>query len=140
MTGPLPKIEEIRRSALEWAMSRRGGYTGDDLREHLSGYFNLTEEQLARARADGLLRFADLVDSVIAEFTEGRIHTGWNGRPHKNPTDLYFLTRYGYAVGERKAEWPTDGRKGAPNAKPDPRQLNEAQVGLATWIPPNATD
>jgi hypothetical protein len=77
---------------------------------------------------------------VTADFTDKHIHTGWNGCPHKKREDLYFLTRYGFAVGEGKANWPTDRRKGPASAKPDPRQLTKVQLERATWITRNDSD
>ena len=136
MTEPLPSLDEMRHSALEWAMNRRGGYTGSDLKEYLTEHFKLTEEQLARAK-EGQPRWENRVEVVTAEFTKTHIHAGWNGyRAGSGRSDLYFLTRYGYAIGEGKAEWPTDRRRGPASAKPDPRQLNEAQLRRATWITP----
>jgi hypothetical protein len=127
---PLPGPVEMRRPALEWAMNHRGGYTGYDLKEYLAGLYKLTQEQLARTKEDGSPLFANYVDWVTAEFTDKHIHTGWDGRPHRNSDERYFLTRYGYSVAEGKAAWPTSRRKGEPNAKPDPRQLTEAQLEL----------
>jgi hypothetical protein len=127
---PLPGPVEMRRAALEWAMNHRGGYTGQDLKEYLAALYKLSEEQLARTKEDGTLLFANYVDWVTAEFTDKRIHTGWNGRPHQSAVDLYFLTTCGYAVGQGKTPgWPTNRRKGSANAKPDPRQLTETQLG-----------
>jgi hypothetical protein len=134
---PLPGPVEMRRPALEWAMNHRGGYTGYDLKEYLAGLYKLTEEQLARTKEDGSPLFANYVDWVTAEFTDKHIHTGWDGRPHRNADERYFLTPYGYAVGEGRTGWPTNRRKGAANAKPDPRQLTEAQLELRkSGLPP----
>jgi hypothetical protein len=39
MTETLPSVDKMRRRALEWALNRRGGYTGDDLKEYLADHF-----------------------------------------------------------------------------------------------------
>jgi len=75
----LPGIVEMRRPALEWAMTQRGGYLSNALKEYLAGYFKLTEEQLADLSPDGKSVFGNNVDWVTAHFTEFGIHTGLDG-------------------------------------------------------------
>lgn len=119
----VPGPVEMRWPALEWAMTRRGGYLPAELKEYLAEYFELTEEQLAQVSAEGVPVFGNNVDWVTSHFTEFGIHTGINGSDHSSPNDRYYLTKYGYAVGERKVPWPTKRRHGARNALPDPKQL-----------------
>jgi hypothetical protein len=103
----IPSVVEMRRPALEWAMSRRGGYRSAELKAYLANLFKLTKEQLAEVTPNGkLLKFANRVDWVTANFTKVGIHTGLEGRPHDGADDPYYLTEYGYAVGERKEPWP----------------------------------
>jgi hypothetical protein len=134
MPETLPSRDQMFWPSVEWAMTHCGGYTGYHLKEYLAGYFQLTEEQFALTRSDGTNRFDNLVDWITSEFTTAGIHTGWDGADHNRSTDLYFLTKYGYAVGERKAVRPTVHRRGPRNAKPDVRQLTERQLQLATWL------
>jgi hypothetical protein len=134
---PLPNREELFRPALEWAMNQTGGYLGFDLKKHLAQHLTLTQEQLTQTRADGTNRFGNRVDWVTAEFTAMGMHTGWNGQEHKSPDHLYFLTKYGYAVGERNVERPKANRHGSRSAKPDIRQLTEEQRRIAPWLNQN---
>jgi hypothetical protein len=134
---PLPNREELFWPALQRAMNQKGGYLGSDLKKFLAGHFKLTNEQLAQTRADGTNRFGNLVDWVTAEFTAMGVHTGWNGQEHKSPDHLYFLTKYGYAVGERKVQRPKANRHGPRSAKPDIRQLTEEQRQIAPWLNQN---
>jgi hypothetical protein len=134
MSETLPNRDELFWASVKWTMVRRGGYTGYDLKEYLTGHFQLTEEQLALTRSDGTNRFNNLVDWVTAEFTSAYMHAGWDGGEHRTPDHLYFLTKYGYSVGEGKAAKPTAHRHGARNAKPDIRQLTEEQIRLAPWL------
>jgi Mrr N-terminal domain len=101
---PLPNREELFWPTLDWAMTRKSGYTGYDLKDYLAAHFNLTKEQLAQTRSDGTNRFGNLVDWATSEFTTKEIHTGWNGEKHKSVDNLYFLTPYGYVVGERRVK------------------------------------
>jgi hypothetical protein len=133
MSEPLPNRDQLFWVALGRAMTRKGGYTGYDLKDHLAGHFKLTNEQLAQSRTDGTNRFGNLVDWVTAEFTTKEIHTGWNGEKHKSPDDLYFLTPYGYIVGERRVK-PKGNQHGPRNARPDIRQLSEEQERIAPWL------
>jgi Mrr restriction endonuclease-like protein len=119
----LPGPVEMRQPALEWAMTRRGGYLSAELKEYLAEYFKLTEEQVANFSPEGRPVFGNNVDWVTSHFTEFGMHTGLDGRDHDSPDDRYYLTKYGYAVGERKVLWPTKRRHGPRNASPDPRQL-----------------
>lgn len=123
MPHQIPGPNEMRRPALEWAMTQRGGYLSAGLKEHLAEYFKLTEEQLAELSPEGKLVFGNYVDWVTSHFTEFGIHTGYEGRDHSRPEDRYYLTKYGYAVGEGKVLWPNKRRHGPRNAPPDPRQL-----------------
>lgn len=129
----LPSRNDIFWPTLDWAMTRKGGYTGYDLKDYLAAHFNLTAEQLAQTRTDGTNRFGNLVDWVTSEFTTKEIHTGWNGEKHKSADNLYFLTSYGYVVGERRVK-PRANQHGPRNAKPDSRQLNERQEHLAPGL------
>jgi hypothetical protein len=115
--GPLT----LRVPALEWAMTRRGGYLASDLKQHLAALFELTSDELT----DDELVFSKNVDSVTAHFTETGIHTSVDGRKHVRRR--YYLTRYGYAVGEGLVQWPTKLRHGPKGARPDPRQLPTAE-------------
>src|SRR4051794_34032708 len=110
------------------------------LKKHLAQYLKLTKEQLAQTRTDGTNRFGNLVDWVTAEFTAMGMHTGWNGQEHKSPEHLYFLTTYGYAVGERKVQRPKANRHGPRNAKPDIRQLTADQRRIAPWLNQNGPE
>ena len=130
----LPSRDELFWPALEWAMKRKGGYTGFDLKPYLANHFKLTADQLSQTRTDDTNRFDNLVDWVTAEFTSRGIHTGWNGEEHRSPDQLYFLTKYGYSVGERRVEKPRGNRHGAKNAMPDIRQLTAEQERLAPWL------
>jgi hypothetical protein len=127
----LPGQIEMRLPALQWAMGRRG-YLSTELKAHLAELFKLTPEELALTSSEGLPVFGNNVDWVTAHFTETGIHTSIDGRPHRSPDDRYYLTRYGYAVGEGKAQWPRKrGNQlshGPRRAPPDPRQLQSAEV------------
>lgn len=118
-----PGPVEMRRPALEWAMNRRGGYLSSELKEYLAEYFGLAEEALAKISPNGISVFSNNVDWVTAHFTEFGIHTGRDGREHTSPSDRYYLTKYGYSVGQDNVPWPNKRRHGARNALPDPRQL-----------------
>jgi hypothetical protein len=120
-----PGPVEMRWPALEWAMTRRGGYLSIELKDYLAVHFKLTEEQLAEMSPEGKLVFGNYVDWVTAHFTEFGVHTGLDGKEHTSPNDRYYLTRYGYSVGERKVAWPTRRRHGTRNALPDSRQLSD---------------
>jgi hypothetical protein len=136
---PLPSRDDLFWPTLDWAMTRKGGYTGYDLKDYLAAHFNLTDGQLAQTRSDGTNRFGNLVDWVTSEFTTKEIHTGWDGARHKSADYLYFLTPYGYVVGERRVK-PRANQHGPRNAKPDGRQLNERQEGLAPWLKRNGDE
>jgi len=123
----VPSTVEMRWPCLRWAMGHRGGYTGFDRKLHLLEHFDLADEVLDEVGANGYPLFDNYVDWVTAHFTETGIHTSIDGRPHKNRDDPCDLTRYGYAVAEGKAEWPTEKRHGPRNALPDPRQLPEPE-------------
>jgi hypothetical protein len=129
----------MRRPALEWAMRQIGGYTGTDLKVHLSDLFKLDEEQFLRHTPAGIWDFGNRVDWVTAYFTEFGVHTGWDGLEHNDPDTPYFLTTYGYALGEGKVrDWPAkrgNKRTGGPRkAKPDARQLTKEQRLRAPWL------
>jgi hypothetical protein len=124
---PLPKRDELFWPALQWAMTRKGGYLGRDLKSYLTGFLELTQVQFAKTCKSGMNRFGNVVDWVTAEFTATGIHTGWNGEAHKSSDCLYFLTSFGYAVGERSVKKPRGGRHGPRDAKPDARQLSREQ-------------
>ena len=115
---------EMRRPALQWAMRQRGGYLVADLKEHLATLFELTPDELT----DDEQVFSKNVNSVTAYFTETGIHNGVEGA--KYARRRYYLTRYGYAVGEGQVQWPTKLRHGPKGARPDPRQLPTAEGGL----------
>ena len=119
----------MRRPTLQWAMGRRGGYSMADLKEHLAALFELIPDELT----DDELVFAKNVNLVAAHFTETGIHTNVSGRKHVRRRDRYYLTRYGYAVGEGQVQWPTKLRHGPKGAHPDPRQLPvaEGEAGVA---------
>jgi hypothetical protein len=104
-------------------MGRRGGYLSSDLKEHLAELFELTPDELAITSPEGMAVFSNNVDWVTAHFTEMGIHTSIDGRDHAGPNDRYYLTRYGYAVGEGKVQWPTKHRHGSRGEPPDRRQL-----------------
>jgi hypothetical protein len=104
-------------------MGRRGGYLSTELKQHLTDMYELTPDELAVISDEGVPVFSNNVDWVTAHFTETGIHTSINGKPHRSPDDRYYLTRYGYAVGEGKAQWPEKHRHGPRGALPDPRQL-----------------
>lgn len=137
---PLPNRDQIFPATLDWAMGRKGGYTGYDVKAHLIGHLRLTEEQMAETNEGGANRFGNLVDWVTAEFTMTGIHTGWDGERHKSSGHLYFLTAYGYAVGEGRVEKPKGNRHGPRNAKPDIRQLTEEQQRIAPWLKKNGSE
>jgi hypothetical protein len=118
-TGQLPSLVEMRRFALQWAMDRQGGYLAADLKEHLAALFKLTPDEI-----EDEVAFSKNITSVTAYFTETGIHTSVN---RKNGYPRYYLTRYGYAVGEGQAQWPTKLRHGPKGARPDPRQLPTAE-------------
>lgn len=121
----IPSRDDMQRPALAWVMEQPpGGYLSSELKNHLADHFELTAEQLAAGHEGGTPVFANLVDWVTAKFTRWGIHTGFQGRKHRKPTDRYYLTSYGYEVGEGKVPWPTDSDHGPRNALPDPRQLD----------------
>jgi hypothetical protein len=126
MARQLPGPVELRRPALEWAMGRQGGYLSAELKEHLAALFRLTPDELAEISSEGIPVFSNNVDWVTAHFTETGIHTSIDGRKHARSKDRYYLTRYGYAVGEGKVQWPSKFRHGPRPAPPDPRQLSPA--------------
>ncbi len=134
---PLPNREELFWPALQRAMNQKGGYLGSDLKKFLAGHFKLTKGQLAQTRADGTNRFGNLVDWVTAEFTAMGVHSGWNGQEHTSPDHLYFLTKYGHAVGERKVQRPKANRHDPRSTNPDIRQLTEEQRQIAPWLNQN---
>jgi hypothetical protein len=76
-----------------------------------------------RGQRASVIAPVDNVDWVTSHFTEFGIYTSHNGQNHASPNDRYYLTKYGYAVGESKVLWPTKRRYGVRNASPDPRQL-----------------
>jgi hypothetical protein len=118
----IPGPVEMRAPALQWAMTRRG-YLAAELKAHLIELYQLTDVELAATSPDGTPVLSNNVDWVTAHFTEYGIHTGLDGREHRSPEDRYYLTRYGYVVGEGKVVWPTKHRHGPRRAPPDPRQL-----------------
>ena len=129
MARQLPGPAEMRMPSLQWAMGRRGGYRSAELKEHLAALFELTADELALTSPEGVPVFSNNVDWITAHFTETGIHTSVDGRKHTRPHDPYYLTRYGYAVGEGKAQWPTKVRHGPRRALPDPRQALPAGEG-----------
>ena len=128
MATGIPNREVLAAAALKWAMSHRGGYTGADLTAYLASHFGLTAEQLdltiiVNGQTKNL--FGNLVDWVTATFTKLRLHTGLDGAAHRKPSDHYYLTPYGYACGEGRAQYreARPRKMGPADAKPDARQL-----------------
>jgi hypothetical protein len=130
MARQLPGPVEMRWPSLRWAMSQRG-YLGVELKAHLATLFELTADELALTSPEGVSVFSNNVDWVTAHFTEMGIHTSVDGRDHAGPDDPYYLTRYGYAIGEGRVRWPAVRRHGPRGTLPDPRQLPRAAEGRA---------
>ena len=118
-TKGFPRATDMYHPALVWAMAKKGGYLGEELKVHLAELYGLTLEQLSLVSPKGVPVFFNRVDWVTARFTKTGIHTSIDGKPHRTPNSRYYLTSYGYDVGEGKVEWG----QGPRGALPDPRQL-----------------
>jgi hypothetical protein len=97
----LPSHDEIRRAALGYISSGEPYLARDLTRDVAAALEVTTDQRTLRFAKNHQLAFKNYVSHVLREFTLSHIHTGPNGRNHKNANELYYVTTHGLETARR---------------------------------------